>query len=173
MSAVGQVCAAVVEAIERAGCAAVAAYDEERMKRYPDAVCAVGVRTAGIAEAGCAAYLGQRVDEATQSTREVYGRRMTLVLSLDIYAPREKKAAGCETAAEAVTQALMTELPAGLRVKELHWDETAWDKVSGRFHRSGRAEYAAYFTAEKAEDGTVFTDFILKGTVRKDEQYDP
>lgn len=173
MSAVGQVRAAVIEAIEKAGCAGAAAYEQERMKRYADAVCTVGVRTAKIMEAGLAEYLGRHTDEATLSTKEVYGRRMTIALSLEIYAPREKKAAGCETAAETVTQALMTALPEGLRLKSLCWEETAWDSVSGRFRRCGCAEYAAYFTAEAAEEETVFTDFILKGTVKENEQYDP
>lgn len=168
-SAVGQVRATIVGAIEKAGCRALAAYDEEKMKRHTDAVCVVGMREETITESGLMAYLGKHTDETTQEVKEVYGRRLRLRLSLDVYAPREQKAAGCESAAEKVTQALLTVLPEGLRAKEIGWEETGWDKVSGRFRRRGSAEYEAYFAAEAAEDETVFTDFILKGTVREDE----
>lgn len=169
MNAVGQVRTAVIGAIEKAGCKALAAYDEEKMKRHTDAVCVVGMREETITESGLMAYLGKHTDETTQEVKEVYGRRLHLRLSLDIYAPREQKAAGCESAAEKVTQALLTVLPEGLKAKEICWEETAWDSVSGRFRRCGCAEYAAFFTAEAAEEETVFTDFILKGTVREDE----
>ena len=76
---------------------------------------------------------------------------------------------GCEEAAERVMQALMTALPEGLRLEALKWDETAWDKTSGMFRLCARAEYRAYFVAETAEEETVFTDFVLKGTVKEHE----
>ncbi len=173
MTAVRQVVRAAVRAIARAGCAATEAYSEETLRRCEAAVAAVGTRCAQIEGAGMVTYLGLRTDEETQAVREVYGRKMTLTLSIDVFAPRTLGAAGCGEAAETVTLALAEALPEGLRLRALRWEETKWDKASGMFRRCAQAEYAAYFVAETAEDETVFTDFVLKGTVKEHDEYDP
>ena len=147
MTAVGQVKRAVAAAIKAAGCAAIESYSEEQLKRYATAVAAVG----------------------TKETVSVYGRKMLLTLLIEVYAPRTLGAAGCEKAAEAVTQALMTALPEGLKLGSLQWGKTGWDKTTGMFRLDASAKYAAYFVAEAAEDETVFTDFVLKGTVKERE----
>ena len=105
MTAVGQVKRAVAAAIKAAGCAAIESYSEEQLKRYATAVAAVGTKETVIEESGAAQYLGEKVDEATQETVSVYGRKMLLTLLIEVYAPRTLGAAGCEKAAEAVTQA--------------------------------------------------------------------
>ena len=130
---------------------------------------AVGTKETVIEESGAAQYLGEKVDEATQETVSVYGRKMLLTLLIEVYAPRTLGAVGCEKAAEAVTQALMTALPEGLKLRTLQWGKTGWDKTAGMFRLDASAKYAAYFVAEAAEDETVFTDFVLKGTVKERE----
>ena len=159
MTAVGQVKRAVMAAIAAAGGAAVESYSVEQLKCYQTAVTAVGAIE----------YLGEKTDEKTQQLVSVYGRRMRLTLLLEVYAPRELGAAGCETAAETVTQALMTALPEGLKLKTIQWGKAGWDKTAGMFRLEANAKYAAYFVAEAAEDETVFTDFVLKGTVKECE----
>ena len=128
MTAVGQVKRAVAAAIKAAGCAAIESYSEEQLKRYATAVAAVGTKETVIEESGAAQYLGEKVDEATQETVSVYGRKMLLTLLIEVYAPRTLGAAGCEKAAEAVTQALMTALPEGLKLGSLQWGKIGWDK---------------------------------------------
>ena len=169
MTAVGQVKRAVAAAIKAAGCATIESYSEEQLKRYATAVAAVGTKETVIEESGAAQYLGEKVDEATQETVSVYGRKMLLTLLIEVYAPRALGTAGCEKAAEAVTQALMTALPEGLKLRELHLGQTEWDKVTGMFRLRASAAYEAYFLCEMAEDETVFTDFVLKGTVKERE----
>lgn len=169
MTAIKQVKRAVVKAIADAGGMAVESYSAEKFRMSERAVTAVGARETVIEPRGGLEYLGQRADEKTQEVREVYGRRMALTLSLDIYAPRELGADGCETAAETVMQALMTALPEGLRLREMQLGQTEWDKVTGMFRLCASAGYAAYFLCERAEDETVFTDFVLKGTVKERE----
>ena len=100
MTAVGQVKRAVAAAIKAAGCAAIESYSEEQLKRYATAVAAVGTKETVIEESGAAQYLGEKVDEATQETVSVYGRKMLLTLLIEVYAPRTLGAAGCEKAAE-------------------------------------------------------------------------
>lgn len=156
MTAVGQVKRAVAAAIKAAGCAAIESYSEEQLKRYATAVAAVGTKETVIEESGAAQYLGEKVDEATQETVSVYGRKMLLTLLIEVYAPRTLGAAGCEKAAEVVTQALMTALPEGLKLGSLQWGKTGWDKTTGMFRLDASAKYAAYFVAEAAEDETVF-----------------
>lgn len=169
MTAVGQVKRAVAAAIKAAGCAAIGSYSEEQLKRYAAAVAAVGTKETVIEESGAAQYLGEKVDEATQETVSVYGRKMLLTLLIEVYAPRTLGAAGCEEAAETITQAMMTALPEGLKLRTLQWGKTGWDKTTGMFRLDASAKYAAYFVAETAEDETVFTDFVLKGTVKERE----
>lgn len=111
MTAVGQVKRAVAAAIKAAGCAAIESYSEEQLKRYATAVAAVGTKETVIEESGAAQYLGEKVDEATQKTVSVYGRKLLLTLLIEVYAPRTLGAAGCEKAAETITQAMMTALP--------------------------------------------------------------
>ncbi len=169
MTAVGQVKRAVMAAIAAAGGAAVESYNVEQLKCYQTAVTAVGAKETAIDESGAIEYLGEKTDEKTQQPVSVYGRRMRLTLLLEVYAPRELGAAGCETAAETVTQALMTALPEGLKLKTIQWGKAGWDKTAGMFRLEANAKYAAYFVAEAAEDETVFTDFVLKGTVKECE----
>ena len=168
MTAVGQVKRAVAAAIKAAGCAAIESYSEEQLKRYATAVAAVGTKETVIEESGAIEYLGEKVDEATQETVSVYGRKMLLTLLIEVYAPRTMGAAGCEKA-ETITQAMMTALPEGLKLGSLQWGKTGWDKTTGMFRLDASAKYAAYFVAEAAEDETVFTDFVLKGTVKERE----
>ena len=117
MTAVGQVKRAVMAAIAAAGGAAVESYSVEQLKCYQTAVAAVGAKETAIDESGAIEYLGEKTDEKTQQPVSVYGRRMRLTLLLEVYAPRELGAAGCETAAETVTQALMTALPGGVEAQ--------------------------------------------------------
>ena len=63
----------------------------------------------------------------------------------------------------------MTALPEGLKLKTIQWGKAGWDKTAGMFRLEANAKYAAYFVAEAAEDETVFTDFVLKGTVKECE----
>lgn len=169
MTAVGQVKRAVAAAIKAAGCAAIESYSEEQLKRYEAAVAAVGTKETVIEESSAIEYLGEKVDEMTQEMVAVYGRKMLLTLLLEVYAPRTMGAAGCEEAAETITQAMMTALPEGLKLRTLQWGKTGWDKTTGMFRLDASAKYAAYFVAEAAEDETVFTDFVLKGTVKERE----
>ena len=169
MTAVGQVKCAVAAAIKAAGCAAIESYSEEQLKRYEAAVAAVGTKETVIEESSAIEYLGEKVDEMTQEMVAVYGRKMLLTLLIEVYVPRTMGAAGCEDAAETITQAMMTALPEGLKLRTLQWGKTGWDKTTGMFRLDASAKYAAYFVAEAAEDETVFTDFVLKGTVKERE----
>ena len=86
------------------------------------------IHKAELAHAGLMNYLGERYDAESGRTVEVYGRKLKMAASLDVYAPRRKGARGCEQTAEAVSEALLDGLPDGLTLDELSWEKTEWDE---------------------------------------------
>ena len=94
---------------------------------------------------------------------------MRLTLLLEVYAPRELGAEGCETAAETVTQALMTALPEGLKLKTIQWGKSRLGKTAGMFGWRQTQSMRRTCGGGGGRDETVFTDFVLKGTVKECE----
>ena len=80
---------------------------------------AVGAKQAELAHAGLMNYLGERYDAKSGRTVEVYGRKLKMAASLDVYAPRRKGARGCEQTAEAVSEVLLDGLADRLTLDEL------------------------------------------------------
>lgn len=167
MNGLEQVKEAVAAALKKADIRVQTAYAPDWAKAYSGPVVAVGLRTGESRGGALSSYLGQRTDPATQVCQEVYGMRLDLTLSLDIYCPPEDGAAGGEGVLEALHQIMLEGLPTGLRPTELKWEEAAWDPDTAMFLRRGSLACSAYFIAAASEDGTVFSDFILKGVVRK------
>lgn len=162
MNGLEQVKQAVAGALNQAGLAARTAFEPGWAARCDRPVAAVGLRTGESRGGAMGRYLGQTPDR-----REVYGLRLELTLSMDLYSPAELGAPGCDSALETLHQVMLSGLPAGLRPAELRWEETVWDEDTAMFVRRGSLSCGAYFTAEASEDGVLLTDFILKGVVRK------
>lgn len=167
MNGLEQVKSALADAIEKAGGKAEYAFPPGWVKRYGGPVVAVGLRTGESRGGALQSYLGSREDPETHQTHEVYGLRLELTLSVDIYAPPSSGAAGCDSALELLHGAVLRELPAGLKPSELKWEDVRWDGDTAMFLRKGSLTCSAFFTADAAEDGAAFTDFILKGSVMK------
>ena len=162
MNGLEQVKQAVAGALNQAGLAVRTAFEPGWAARCDRPVAAVGLRTGESRGGAMGRYLGQTPDR-----REVYGLRLELTLSMDLYSPAELGAAGCDSALETLHQVMLSGLPAGLKPAELRWEETVWDEDTAMFVRRGSLSCGAYFTAEASEDGVLLTDFILKGVVRK------
>lgn len=167
MNGLEQVKDAITAALEKAEIRTQTAYAPGWAKKYTGPVVAVGLRTGESRGGALSSYLGQRTDPKTQTSQEVYGMRMELTLSLDIYCPPTEGAAGGESVLEALHQIMLEGLPSGLRPTELKWEEASWDPDTAMFLRRGSLACSAYFIAAASEDGAVFSDFILKGVVRK------
>ena len=161
-----QVKEALAGALRRAGVSAQTAFALDWAKQYDAPVAAVGLRTGGSRGGALGSYLGTRLDPDTQVCREIYGLRLALTLSLDIYSPRSVGAADRESVLERVHQVLLDGLPAGLKAVEFKWEETVWDGDTSMFLRKGSLTCDAYFTAAVTEDGELLSDFILKGVVK-------
>ncbi len=162
MNGLEQVKQAVAGALNQAGLAVRTAFEPGWAALCDRPVAAVGLRTGESRGGAMGRYLGQTPDR-----REVYGLRLELTLSMDLYSPAELGAPGCDSALETLHQVMLSGLPAGLRPAELRWEETVWDEDTAMFVRRGSLSCGAYFTAEASEDGVLLTDFILKGVVRK------
>lgn len=157
-----QVREAVVLALEGRGMAAVAAFRPGERKRYPGAVAAVDVAEVTGRVLGFCNYLGERTDADSGTVREVYGKELEAVISVDI---RAERAMDCENGCGEATETLLSKLPGGIRAGELAWEAVAWEKATGMFLRKGRLQCRAIFTAQTAEEGEAFLDFTLRGAV--------
>lgn len=167
MNGLEQVKAALANALKNAGIAAHTAYSPGWAKAYQEPVVAVGLRTGESKGGAMGSYMGQRLNPDTLDCQEVYGMRLELVLSLDIYCPPGEGAGRCDKVLEALHQVMLNGLPSGLRPTELKWEETVWDGDTSMFLRRGSLACGAFFVAEASEEQLELTDFILKGVVSK------
>lgn len=162
MKELTQVRDAVTAALNQAGLRALAVFPEERMKQYPEAVATVGVGTAEGKTMGFCNYLGQMYDEEAGTVRELYGKHLDAVITVDIRADR---AADCESGCETAAEVLLAGLPSGIRCGELTWEGLHWEKETGMFLRRGKLRCQAVFVARSSGDEETFLDFILKGVM--------
>ena len=86
MKELTQIRDAVIAALNQAGLKALAVFPEERMKQYSGAVAAVGVGTAEGKAMGFCNYLGQMYDEDAGTVRELYGKYLDAVITVDVRA---------------------------------------------------------------------------------------
>ncbi len=157
-----QVRDAVLSALNGAGVQALAAFPADRAKRYSGAVAAVAVGTAEGKALGFCNYLGEVYDAEAGAVREVYGKQLEGIITVDI---RAERAVDCEAACETAAEVLLGGLPGGIRPGELNWEGLCWEKETGMFLRRGSLRCQAVFMAREPEDGQLFLDFILKGVM--------
>ncbi|MEG2176520.1 MAG: hypothetical protein RRY97_06550 [Oscillibacter sp.] len=157
-----QVRGAVIAALGGGGVTALAAFRPGERKRYPGAVAAVDVAEVTGRVLGFCNYLGELLDPVSGTVREVYGKELDAVISVDV---RAEGAGDCENGCAAASEVLLSGLPVGIRAGELAWEAVVWEKETGMFLRRGRLRCRAIFTAQTAEEGEAFLRFTLKGVV--------
>ena len=162
MRELNQIRDAVVAALQAAGLCALASYPDQRAKRYAGPVAAVAVETAESRTVGFCNYLGEVSDPKTGQVRELYGKQLDAVISVEV---RGERAADCEAGCETAAEVLLGGLPSGIRPGELSWEALSWERGTESFLRRGRLQCRAYFQAQTADETAVFLDFILKGAV--------
>lgn len=162
MRELSQIRDAVVSALAAEGVAALDAYPDQRARRYGCPVAAVAVETAESRTVGFCNYLGEVFDAGTGAPRELYGKQLEAVISVEI---RGQRAADCEQGCETAAEVLLVGLPSGIRPGELSWEGLSWERGTESFLRRGRLQCRACFQAQTADESAVFLDFILKGAV--------
>lgn len=165
MKELRQIRDAVIAALRAEGLAAEAAFPGKWAAERKTALATVSVGAAEGRALGLGGYLGETRGDDGQ-VREVYGKHLEGVISVDV---RAERAAVCEEAAETAAAALLGKLPEGVRPGELSWEALAWEKQTGLFLRRGSLKCEALFLAERGDQETEFLDFVLKGVLRSEQ----
>ena len=152
---------AVIRALEAGGLAAEAAFPAKWTAERKTPLASVAVDTAGERAVGLCGYLGEARDPAG-GVREVYGKRLEGVISVDV---RAERAADCQRGCETAAAVLLGGLPEGIRPGELRWEGLAWERETELFLRRGRRRGEALFLAESEEGGAGFLDFEVEGVL--------
>lgn len=126
----------------------------------------LAIESARQSEAGFSRFLGLKSRD-DGSLLEVYGMKCHIGLRLDIYAgpEHENAAAQCERAMDGIMQALAQY--GGLSISSVSCAGAAFDRDTGLFLCPCKAEATAELCFEAEEEAGQFTDFILKGELRK------
>lgn len=145
--------------------AAIREYPPEYKKRYDAPVLCVGLKNGAGALSGFAEYLGEKFDPETNGYNEIYGKRIDLTFGLHIFSPKADAygALGCLAVFAEVAGAL-SNLPSGLKVREIVCGETKFDLEVNMFHCEIELFCTACMYAVKKED-TEYLDFVLKGVL--------
>lgn len=156
---------AVISALRAGGLAAEAAFPAKWAARHAEPLATVAVGAAEGRALGFCGYLGETRTPGGEA-REVYGKRLEGVISVDV---RAEGAAACQEGGETASAVLLGGLPEGIRPGELSWEALAWEKETGLFLRRGRLRCEALFLAEGGDQGPEFLDFILKGVLQGEQ----
>ena len=150
------------EFLRAGGLEAVTAWPETARSRIEGVVAAVSLRSCEGGPAGFQDYLGERYNAEAGRWEELYGKKVRLVLGLDLYAPRGVGEAGIRTAFDSLAERLRSEGPEGLRLLELSGGETTYDQGLGLYHEVVEVVCEAYLYAV-ADEGGAFLDFEIRG----------
>lgn len=153
---------AVISALRAEGLEAEAAFPGKWAAERKTPLASVSVGAAEGRALGFCGYLGEARGKDGE-VREVYGKRLEGVITVDI---RGARAADCEEGGETAAAVLLGKLPEGIRPGELSWEALAWERETGLFLRRGKLRCQALFLAESGDEGPAFLDFILKGVLQ-------
>lgn len=165
MKELRQVRDAVIAALRAGGLEAETAFPGKWAAERKTPLATVAVGAAEGRALGFCGYLGETRGKDGEA-REVYGKRLEGVISVDI---RAERAADCEEGSETAAAVLLGRLPEGIRPGELSWEALVWEKQTGLFLRRGKLKCEALFLAEAGDEEPEFLDFILKGVLRSEQ----
>lgn len=152
----------VAQVLRGADIDAVCAWPAAALDRRSGPVVAISVRECRGGPGGFQDYLGERWNKSSGRWEELYGRKLELVLGLDLYAGRSTGETGIRTAFDQMAEAFHTPGVEGLRIIELSCGETKYDQNLGLFHCAVAAACEGYLYAV-ADEGGTFLDFIVRG----------
>ena len=152
----------MVDYLKERGVQAFAAWPAGERPVQEGALVVVSLRGCQAGPAGFQHYLGERYDRDSGQWQELYGRKVQVTFGLDLYAPRESGAAGCQTLFDNLAEALAAGGPEGLKLHTLSRGETAFDRETGLFHCPAEAQCGAWLYAV-ADEGGTFLDFEVRG----------
>jgi len=167
MAELDSVINAVKNALENSGLtAAVCRYPLDAKMRYEVPVTTIGLQSGGGVSCGFAEYMGMKYDSEKDAYLEIFGKRMDLILRINIYSPKNREY-GSESCFEIFENIVMAEqfLPSGIKVKEITCGETEFDEKMNMFKLEVSLSCTAFLYAEREDSSTEFLDFIVKGVL--------
>lgn len=147
------------------GIHAIGAWEGDSRRCHSKAVAAVSLKSLELAPLGQQNYLGTRLDPETAATVPVYGRKLSLTFGLDLYAPKGEPEL-CLSLFDQLGQALCCGGPEGLVVNGLRCGQLSYDSQAAMLTCAGELDCQAWCCAAQREDGTLVTDFIVKGELK-------
>lgn len=144
------------------GIQTMAAWPEEKRTEVNCPVAVVSLRECRGEKAGFRDYLGERFNPDTGLWEECYGRKVTLVFGLDLYAPARGNGAELEAAFGQLLEALTGDSPQGMQVGEVVCEETRYDQSARLQMKRVRVVCHSYLCAVE-RPGEGFVDFELRG----------
>lgn len=156
---------AVCRTLEEKGIRAFRAYPESAAELEGGAVIAVGAEMCKCESAGLGDYIGLREGRGGETDAELYGRRLELCISLEVFSPFDGDGtAGCFEQAARIEE-LLSALPSGLSCQRLETGEVTADGELFCFRCRNLMYCTAFMVAESVGGDEEFLDFKLKGTV--------
>lgn len=148
------------------GIHAVGAWEGGSRLSHGRAVAAVSLKALELAPLGQQNYLGIRFDPETSVKVPVYGRKLSLTFSLDLYAPKGEPEL-CLSLFDRLGQALCSGGPEGLVVNGLRCGPLSYDTQAAMLTCTAELDCQAWCYGISQEDGTLVTDFIVKGELKQ------
>ena len=157
---------AVVNALKAVGIKALREFPEKRADLKSGVSVSVGIDSCKSLSSGFGEYLGTRAGAGGSADTELFGRRLELVLRLEIFSPfgAAYGAAGCVQCADSL-RACFGNLPSGLKALDMEYSEIRADEEISSYRCSCALRALAFLVAEGTGGETEFLDFVLKGTV--------
>lgn len=128
----------------------------------------VGAEKCSSVSAGLGDYIGVRSGLGEAGDRELYGRRLELVLSFEVFCGFDEGVEGCTGLSLSLGQ-LLEELPRGISCDRLETGEVTSDESMQCFRSKSLLYCTAFLEAESSGDEGDFLDFRLKGTMKNAE----
>lgn len=152
---------AMVKALSAAGLHTEAGLPNTVMPRLSQPCATVSPAEASCPDAGVYRYLG-----LTESGgNELYGRRLEAVLCVELFSPKKDGGAGIRKAVGQVMEVLLGGIPT-LTIGEISVGGCSYNAACDCFVCAVHVPVSAFVYAVASDDGTAFSDFILKGEAK-------
>lgn len=158
----GEVRQGLIQYLTGQGIHAIGAWSGSNRLSHGKAVAAVSLKALEFTPLGQQNYLGTRFDPDTATTVPVYGKKLSLTFSLDLYAPKGEPEL-CLSLFDELGQVLCNSGLEGLVINSLRCGEMSYDAEASMLTCAAELECQAWCYAVRNEDGILVTDFIVKG----------
>ncbi len=158
-----QLIEAILRILQEAGFPAVRQMPQGKYPHLNGAVTAVGLQAAKTAQLRRFSYLGKTEKEGEEL--ELYGKELEAEVFLQSICPRSKGAQTVMQRTDEIAQLLAGPMDT-VSLSGFSVGPCTYDAQTDVFTMTVTAQVSAYLYALAEEDGTEFTDFILKGEVK-------